>query len=420
VKPDVALAALVVNYNTGSYAVGCVESLLAEWRRAGGARENLTLVCVENASPEDQEPFLAELEGLGVDVVRSAENLGYARGMNLAWERARAGARGRRPDLVAILNPDLYFLPGSLAALVDYVLEHREVGCVDPATCVDPLGVFHLPRNLLPTPLEHWRVTLAQMHPWFCRAYSRYRTRRALEWWTATGPIATDMLSGCCLVLRGEVVERLGQPMDPRYPLYFEDTDLFRTLRDLGYAVVHHAGVRILHHWSRSARVGRAFEDEPTRRFEASKRAYYAKFYGPLGRAAVAAIEAVARRWPARWLSRPPRPLTDLGEFAEPLTLALPRRARFLLEFSVHPTFVICAGVFGEGERWTCPREAWEWLFRLQYYVRAVDLDTLGCLGTWRFVKAADGRDRAMGREELAAYGERLVATSDAPGAAVR
>jgi len=405
VKHDVALSALIVNYNTGSYAVGCVESLLEEWKHAGRAREKLHMVCVENESPEDQGPFLRELERLGVEVVRAGENLGYARGMNLAYERVRA----RPHEVVAILNPDLHFLPGSLTSLIDYVLEHPEVGCVDPATCVDPLGVFNLPRNLLPTPAEHWRVTLAQMHPFFCRRYSRYRTDKALEWWTASGPIETDMLSGCCLLLRREVLERLGRPMDPRYPLYFEDTDLFRTLRALDYRVVHHAGVRILHHWSRSARVGKAFEDEPTRRFELSKRAYYAKFYGPLARASVAAIDRIVRRWPRAWLARPPHPLADLGEFTAPVTIPLPRRARFLVEISVHPTFVICGGIFGEGERWTCPSEAWEWLFRLQYYVRAVDLDTFEVLGAWRFVKLAPGRDNALRPGELEAYGERLV-----------
>jgi hypothetical protein len=206
--------------------------------------------------------------------------------------------------------------------------------------------------------------------------------------------------------------------MDPRYPLYFEDTDLFRSLRSLGYRVVHHAGVRILHHWSRSARVGKAFQDEPTRRFEQSKRAYYAKFYGPLARAAVGAIDALVRRWPPGWLARPPRPLSDLGEFAEPVTLSFPRRARYLVEFSVHPTFVICAGVFGEGASWTCPREAWEWLFRLQYFVRAVDLDSGTELGSWRFVKVTDGRDHAMRRQELSDFGARLVATTSAGTAA--
>ena len=45
VKHDVRLAALVVNYNTGSYAECCIESLLHEWKREGRARST-RYVCI--------------------------------------------------------------------------------------------------------------------------------------------------------------------------------------------------------------------------------------------------------------------------------------------------------------------------------------------------------------------------------------
>lgn len=404
-KHDVGLAALVVNYNTGSYALCAIESLIGDWERAGRARERLQIVCVDSGSPRDQEPFLTQIEALGVDVVRCDENVGYARGMNLAYERTR-GAPG---DVVAILNPDIHFLPGSVGGLIDYVLDHPECGCVDPATCIDPLGVFNLPRNLLPTPAEHWRVTLAQMHPAFCRRYARYRLRRNLEWWRSPEPVKTDMLSGCCLFMRRAVVEELGRPMDPRYPLYFEDTDLFRTLSARGYTVVHHTGVRILHHWSRSAMVGGADDDEPTRRHEIGRQAYYEKFYGPVGRFSYELMNRIVRRWPPRWLGRAMMPLEDLGVFEEPVEIPLPRSCRYLLEIAVHPTFIICGGIFGEGDRWVCPPEAWEWLFKLEYYVRGVDLDTRRSLGGWRFTKPHPGRELAMRPSELDAYGDRLL-----------
>jgi len=405
VKHDVGLAALIVNYNTGSYAVACVQSLIREWEREGRSPEKLQIVCVENASPVDQEPFLVELEGLGVDVVRAEENLGYARGMNRAYERTSGGPG----DAVAILNPDLHFLPGSVAALIDYVFDHPECGCIDPATCIDALGTFNLPRNLLPTPAEHWRVGLAQMHPWFARRYSAYRVRRALEWWGSDQPIESDMLSGCCLFLRREVVERMGRVMDPRYPLYFEDTDLFRTLRGMGLSVVHHSGTRILHHWSRSALVGGDFDHEPQRRHDVGRRLYYDKFYGRVGRFLVNAMNRVLTSWPKAWLSRPIADLPDLGAFEEPVEIQLPRSCRYLMEISVNPTFIICGGMFGEGDRWVCSDDAWEWLFKLEYYVRAVDLDTLEPLGYWRFSKVPHGRNHAMTAEELDSYGERLL-----------
>ena len=405
-KHDVGLAALIVNFNTGTYAVCCVESLLHEWQQAGRDRERLQIVCVDNASPEDQEPFLARLEELGVEVVRSPDNLGYAAGMNLAYEHTR----GEPGDVVAILNPDLHFLPGTVESLIDYVLDHPEVGCVDPATSIDPLGVFSLPRNLLPTVLEHWRVMLAQLLPFFGRLYSRYRVERNIEWWTTDQPLETDMLSGCCLFMRRAVVDEMGRPMDPRYPLYFEDTDLFRTLQGLGYKVVHHRGIRILHHWSRSAQVSGLVDDEPTRRFEVSRKAYYRKFYGPLGRWLYGLMNSIAARWPVAWRARPILPLVDLGPLSEPVTVQLPRHCKYLVEISVSPTFVICAGVFGEGDSWTCPPETWEWLFQIDFFLRAVDMDTRHVLGAWRFSKSVPGRTLGMHPDELDRYSDRLLA----------
>jgi GT2 family glycosyltransferase len=411
---DVALAALIVNYNTGSYAECCVDSLLHEWQREGRPREKLTIVLVDNASPDPQEPHLSNLEARGVTVIRSSENLGYARGINACYERTQ-GAPG---DVVAILNPDLHFLPGTIERLIDYLFEHQDCGVVDPSTCIDALGVFNLPRNLLPTPLEHARVTLAQLHPFFCRLYSRRRLKRAMVWWTSPEPVETDMLSGCCLFMRRAVVEELGRPMDPRYPLYFEDTDLFLTLRERGYKVVHHTGARILHHWSRSARVGGPFEDEPTRRYELSRAEYFKKFYGPFGRFLVEAVNRLARRWPREKIGRPMMPLVDLGELVEPVEIRLPRSARFLIEIAIHPTFVICCGIFGTGERWRCPADSWDWLFKLEYYLRAIDLDSGAVLGGWRFTKVPEGRMLAMHQEEIESYGERLL--SAAPHGSVR
>src|SRR6185503_5362113 len=134
-RHDVGLAALIVNYNTGSYAECCIESLLHEWRREGRARDKLSIVLVDNASPVPQEEYLKRIEALGVEVIRADDNLGYARGMNLAY----AHTQGAAGDVVAILNPDLHFLPGTVGTLLDYVLDNPRVGVVDPATSVDPL-----------------------------------------------------------------------------------------------------------------------------------------------------------------------------------------------------------------------------------------------------------------------------------------
>ena len=104
--------------------------------------------------------------------------------------------------------------------------------------------------------------------------------------------------------------------------------------------------------------------------------------------------------------------LTNLGEFSEPPEIRLPRSCRYLIEIAIHPTFIICCGIFGQGDRWRCPDESWDWLFRLEYSLRAIDLDTGEILGGWRFTKVPEGRMLAMPQAELESYGERLLSAS--------
>ena len=407
-KHDKSLAALIVNYNTGAYAVACIDSLLASWAGSGRDRSKLQIILIDNASPEDQEAWLPQIESRGVEVIRSQENLGYAGGLNACYE-----ASLKNPcDAVAYLNPDLVFLPDSISTLLDYVFEYPEVGVVDPDACIDALGTFRLPRNHLPTPLEHVRLTLAYMHPFFARMYSRLRFRNTMEWWTAKRPIETDMLSGCCVMLRREIIEKMGHAMDPRYPLYFEDTDLFRTVRKLGYKVVHHPGSRILHHWSRSAKIGSPDNPEPNQKFEVSRRAYYEKFFGPMGRMVIGWMDKLAARWPKEKMHRPLMEMRDIGDFEEPLEVQLPHSCRFLIEFAVDPVFPLACGVFGEGDKWVCPKESWEWFFPLPYFGRVIDLDTDQVLFGFQFRKTGWFRTEAMSMDEIDSLGERLLSRS--------
>ena len=230
-----------------------------------------------------------------------------------------------------------------------------------------------------------------------------------MRWWSSREPIETDMLSGCCLFLRRAVIEEMGQVMDPRYPLYFEDTDLFRTLIERGYKVVHHTRARLLHHWSRSAMIGGAPDHEATQRHEDSRERYFRKFYGPLGRALDSATTALGIRWPRRWMGRALEPFVSLGNFHEPVELTLPRACRFLIEMAVHRVFVVCSGTFGRGERWVCPAETWEWMFPVEYYARVIDLDTREVVAAYHFRKTAPCRTEAMKPREIEDLGPRLL-----------
>lgn len=391
------LSALIVNYNSGAFAVRCVESLVDEWTREGRDPARLEVVLIDNASPEDQGEHLARVEAAGARVIRHSENLGYAGGMN----RCLAETSGGPEDVVAILNPDLFFLAGNVKTLMDYLAEQPECGVVAPRATIDPDALLNLPKNPLPTLFEEVRVLAAQVSPALCRAYSRRRLRHALPWWVSDEPLLTDMLSGCCLFLRREVVARLPALMDTRYPLYYEDTDLFRSLDELGLTVVQHTGTTILHHWSRSSGFGETFLGEPMRRYQISRREYFSKFYGPLGWRLVRVLDWLARSWPAKLSHRAMHPLDLLGDVADPPELCFPRACRYVLEVALRPNWQLAVGILGEGDRWQCPRRVWDWFFNVEYFVRAVEVDSGELLGAWAFRKTLPGRIEPLCSEEV-------------------
>jgi len=324
--------------------------------------------------------------------------------MNLAY----AETSGDPEDVIGILNPDLFFLPGSVGVMLDYLAEHPECGACDPRASMDPPGAINLPRNLLPTITDHCGAVLAHMFPSRCRAYSRRRYRVNLPYWNVTGPVETDMLSGCCVLLRREVADQLPSLMDEGYPLSYEDTDLFRTLRAKGFKLIHHGGSRILHHWSRSAGVGGQFEVEPLRRYRVSQRHYFEKYYGRLGRLAVDAMNLVESKWPAERSHRAMHEMVPLGAHEDPVTIPLPHSCRFALELTMAPTFIVAGGIFGEGDSWTFPADTWPWLFQADYFMRGFDLDTGEFLGAWHFFKGTPGRETPFLVEELEQYGDRI------------
>ena len=393
------LSALIVNYNSGGFAVRCVQSLVHEWANEGRDPELLEVVLIDNASPQDQEADLVRCEQAGAQVIRCQDNLGYAGGMNRCLERTSGGPK----DIVAALNPDLFLRPGNIRTLMDYVGDHPECGVVAPRATIDPEERLILPKNPLPTPLEELRILGTQMSPTLCRVYSKRRFRYTLPWWASHEPLITDMLSGCCLFMRREVVEELGGLMDERFPLYYEDTDLFRSLDERGYTVVQHTGTTILHHWSRSSGFGETFMGEPMRRYQLSRGEYFRKYYGPAGWKLIQMFDGLARRWPDKLSHRAMHSCEALGAIADPPELRMGKDARFVIEVALRPNWQLTVGILGEGDRWICPDETWSWFFDVDYYLRAVDCDTGAKLGAWHFRKTTPGRTEPLSDAEIAA-----------------
>ncbi|MCC6406050.1 MAG: glycosyltransferase family 2 protein [Planctomycetes bacterium] len=392
------LSALVVNYGTARFAAACVASLAREWLAAGGERGALELVVVDNASPNESERDLAALERVGARLVRSKENLGYARGANLAL----AHSAGERDDWIAVLNADLCFLPGSLEALFRSPASPR-LGLLAPACYVDPACELALPPHRPPSVASTLAELAAEHSPDAARRLATQRARFAERVWAARDArLELPLLSGAALFAPRTTLARLGGLFDERYPLYYEDTDLARRVRAHDLACEFEPRARIVHHWARSSGVGAEFEADPRARFRVSQRAYFERWHGAFAARALAALdEASSRRAPVERCP-PIHPLVELGPCATAPELVLPRAGRWVIELAMTPHFPLAAGVLVDGERWRASPRAWEWFFPGRYYLRALDRGSFECAGAWTFDKTSPARQDPLSLEETA------------------
>jgi GT2 family glycosyltransferase len=393
------LSALVVNYGTARFARTCVASLAREWRAAGGAQDALEVVVVDNPSPRDEREELAALEGDGVRVLRAGENLGYAGGANFAL----AATRGEHDDWLAVLNPDLCFLPGSLAALFAEPLSAR-LGVLAPACFVDPACALALPPLALPSVAGQLAELASEHSPELALRLANVRARRADRVWREThARLELPMLSGAALFLPRATLERVDGLFDARYPLYYEDTDLAKRVHAAGLENVFEPRARIVHHWARSSGVGAEFEADPRARFRKSLFAYFERWHGALAARLVADVELASARRAPHERCPPIHDFVDLGALTAPPELALPRSADWLVELALTPHFPLAAGASISGARWRIAPRTWEWLFPGRYWLRALSRPNLAFGAAWTFDKTSPARQDPLSLDETAA-----------------
>jgi GT2 family glycosyltransferase len=364
------LSLLVVNYNTWRLCVEAVETFAAHPpTRADGSAMPYEVIVVDNASPQRDAAAEAELRALceasGGALVLHGENGGYSTGMNLAYARAR----GR---FVLVSNPDIRYLGNTVDPLLRAMERDASIGAAAPRGFWDVRREGLLPPNILPTMGDLWRLTLAALSPTFVRRYARRRTRDALPIWTAAGDVELPMLSGCCFLMRRELIEEIGF-FDERFPLYYEDTDLSVRIVRAGRRIVQVGGSEVVHLFDRSGQTDPTLKME---RYWRSRRLYYRKWYGRLG-----ALCYDLSRWvqntrfgKRRATLSPHAAVHDLGVGHGKPVLRLPRRGSpALIEFALDPKFFLAGGILVDGDSWMPNDEMYKAFGPTTYWFRVVD-----------------------------------------------
>jgi len=227
---QVDVSVIVVTWNVRAWLEPCLETVFAEIRRASLDAEVLV---VDNAST-DGTGSMVESRFPEARLIENDENLGFAAANNIGITQSS----GR---LVLLLNPDTELEAGALAALVRHVEEHPDVAAVGARL----VGSDHEPQSSV----TRFPTVPREFAGLFHLGAVATTTDYPLSRWSTAEPRTVDVIQGCCMLLRRDVLDQIGF-LDEDYFLYSEEVDLCHRIHLAGWrttwlptsVVVHHGG----------------------------------------------------------------------------------------------------------------------------------------------------------------------------------
>jgi GT2 family glycosyltransferase len=235
------VAIIVLTWDGRELTLDCLASL------NGLDYPNHRIIVVDNGS-HDGTVEAVRRQYPSVTVIHNGENLGFAEGNNVGIHQALAQGF----DYVLLLNNDTVVDPQMLQALVGVAESEGQIGIVGPVIYYhDEPEVVWSAGNAV-----DWRaVTLRRLHA---------DTRDSHP----DVPYDVDYVTGCALCIKREVAEQIGL-LDPRYFIYFEETDWCFRARAHGYKVVVAPQARLWHKVSATMR-----QDSPTTTYYMTRNAF--------------------------------------------------------------------------------------------------------------------------------------------------
>lgn len=223
---------VVVSYNSAEWLHRCLSSV-----PEASQRHESSVIVIDNAS-EDGSADLVASEFPGVQLIRSLDNLGFARAVNRA-------AKSLETDYLLLLNPDGYLQRNAIDELVDFA-EANPVYTICGGRTLTPTGDLD-PRSCWAAPTL-WSVAANAVMLSAVFRRSRVFSPEAMVGYQRDHIRPVDIVTGCLLLIRTADWRELGG-FDERYFVYGEDADLCLRARERGRrcaitpdAVMVHAG----------------------------------------------------------------------------------------------------------------------------------------------------------------------------------
>jgi GT2 family glycosyltransferase len=200
---------LVISYNTRELTLACLQSVYDQTREL-----KYEVIVVDNASGDGSADAIAQRYPQA-RLIRSGENLGFARGNNLA-------AREACGEFLLLLNSDTVILDSAIDKVVAFARTRKDAGIVGGRTFFADGSLNYTSCHGRPTP---WSLLCKGVGLSSVFRGSRLFDPEAIGGWERDTVREVDAVTGCFLLIRRSLWQELGG-FDERFFMYGEETDL--------------------------------------------------------------------------------------------------------------------------------------------------------------------------------------------------
>lgn len=233
-KPDLSI--IIISYNTKNLILDCLKSL----ERVSGEID-FEVIIVDNRSTDGSQVGIRQFKStnskLAIKLIENEENIGFARGNNLAKKYCQS-------RYVLFLNPDTLVHKRVLIKTLEYLKSHEKVGVVTCKMKLPQGGLDIDARRSFPTPwvsFTHMVIPLDRMFP---------KSKVFAKYWYGYLPEdkvhEIDVAQGAFFLTRKKVLDQVGW-FDEDYFLDGEDIDLCFRIKEVGWKIVYYPRVAITH-----------------------------------------------------------------------------------------------------------------------------------------------------------------------------
>lgn len=219
-KKEIKCSVIIINYRTKELTADCIDSVFGHFRSVP-----FEVILIDNDSADGSVDFFRNRFGDSIELIANDHNAGFGKANNIAAQKAEG-------EFLFFLNSDTIITSDFFNTIFDLYKSDKELGIVAP-------------KLLMENGLEQEY------------AYGKFPTFKGLfirnsRQDSANDKSEVDWLSGAALFIKKEIFDNIGG-FDDSFFMYFEDIDLCKRVKELGYKNISLSSVSLIHLGGKSA-----------------------------------------------------------------------------------------------------------------------------------------------------------------------